>query len=69
MKLKHSANKFSCPDSRNHMTYIDRNRNTGNKQDVNFLFLIYILIALKSLGALCSLGVGLTTGADVLITL
>lgn len=28
MKLKHSANKFRCPDSRNHMTYIDRIRNT-----------------------------------------
>lgn len=49
------------------MTYIDRNLNTGNKLDLNFLFLTYTLIALKSLGALCSLGVGLKTGADVLI--
>lgn len=31
MRLKHSANKFNCPESRNYMTYIDRSGNTGSE--------------------------------------
>lgn len=31
MRLKHSADKFNCPNSRNYITYIDRNRNVGSK--------------------------------------